>query len=257
MSQIETSLTSKERFYLKIQKFIDWLFFIPVGFATIIWLRILRQHRFLHLKESRELYYRVTANKRPTMICANHLTMFDSIYIHYAFSGVLGYITSFRHFAWNVPAVETFKTTVFLKILTYLGKCIPIDRNGTPEHHKNILDKLKFLLESGESVMIFPEAGRSRTGLVEVENVAYGIGNILKELKDYQVVCVYMRGSTQNKHTPLPAHGDEIYFRAELIEPKTTSTGIRAARDISVQIITKLKEMENEYFALYPDRLPR
>ncbi len=182
------------------------------------------------------------------MICANHLTMFDSIFIQYALNGVWGYLKEFRLFSWNTPAVENFKATIFMSLFTYLGKTIPIDRQGSSDHHKLVLNKVRYLMEHGHICTIFPEGGRSRTGKIEVENVTYGVGNILSEMEDYRVLCIYLRGSRQEKHSPLPPYNDSIYMKMETIEPRSEQSGRRAARDISVQIITRLKEMEDEYF---------
>jgi 1-acyl-sn-glycerol-3-phosphate acyltransferase len=237
---------------LKVQKFIDWLFFPPVGFAVVLFIRLFRANRFLNLNAMRARFKEVTASGRPTLVCSNHLTMFDSIFIHYALNNVFGYLKNFRFFSWNVPAVEKFKTNPFISLFTYLGKCVPIDRFGDSEHHKNVLNKLKYLLLNGEIVTIFPEGGRSRTGRVDIENVTYGTGNILKELKEYQVICIYMRGLHQTEHTALPKRGDDIYFAMEVIEPVSQSRGIRAAKEISTAIILKLKEMEDDFFQKYP-----
>jgi len=250
---MDNLLTRTQILGIKLQQLIDFFTFIPVGIASVFFMRFIRKNTFINIESMRERYRDITKDKKPTLICSNHLTMFDSIYIHFALNNVIGYIKHFRLFSWNVPAVESFKNSFFISLLTFLGKCIPIDRTGSSEHHKLILNKLKYLLLNGETVTMFPEGGRSRTGKLDVENVRYGAGNILQELDSYQVACIYMRGLTQKTYTTLPEKGDQIYFSIETIEPRTEQKGIRGSRDISLQIINKLKEMEDEFFRKYPE----
>jgi len=244
-------LNRSDRFYLTVQKLVDWLFFPLVGISSTVFIRWIRNNRVQNHKALRAQFQEILKNGKPTIICSNHLTMFDSIYIQYAFNNAIGYFFHFGQFSWNVPAVEVFKTTLFMKAFTYLGKCIPIDRQGDAAHHKQVLARLKYLMLNREVVTLFPEGGRSRTGYLDVENITYGVGNILKELSDYQVICVYMRGLNHRGYTPLPPRGDEIYFQAEVIEPRTEQSGIRASKEISVQIMTKLHEMEKRYLQQY------
>lgn len=240
----------KEILLLKLQILVDYLFFPVVGIATVFFFRFIHKSNIRNHKEIRRQFQDITRDRRPILICANHLTMFDSIFIHYALNGVLGYLKEFRLFSWNTPAVENFKSTAFLSIFTYLGKTIPIDRTGSSDHHKLVLNKVRYLLENGEICTIFPEGGRSRTGRVEPANVTYGVGNILSEMENYRVLCIYIRGDKQETHSPLPPYNDRIYMKMEIIEPETEQTGRRAARDISVQIIDKIKSMEDDYFHL-------
>lgn len=241
-------IPSSEAIKLQIQIWIDWLFFPVVGLLTILFFKVIHRSRIYRHEEIRKRYLELTADGKPTILCSNHLTMFDSIFLHYAMGSVFRYFFNFRLFAWNVPAVENFKSTAFLSLLTYLGKTIPIDRQGASEHHKLVLNKIRYLLDRGETCNIFPEGGRSRTGRVDVENVTYGVGNILREMEDYQVICVYMRANRQETYSALPPSGDDLYVEMEAFQPETEFTGRRAARDLSVQIIEKLQQMETRYF---------
>jgi 1-acyl-sn-glycerol-3-phosphate acyltransferase len=130
-------------------------------------------------------------------------------------------------------------------VYTFLGKTIPIDRAGSAEHHRNVLDKLKHLVARGQICTLFPEGGRSRTGTIQIDQVTYGVGQILKDQDNPLVVCVYVRGQSQKHYSYFPARKDRIYVDAELLEPKSEATGLRAARDLSRQVIAKLGEMED------------
>jgi hypothetical protein len=212
-------------------------------------MRAVRGHRIAGLHEARQTYQRAVASGRPTLVCANHLTLYDSAFLHHAFGSTVDYLTNFRLFSWNVPAVENFAKSPLWRLLVYLGKCIPIDRAGDAAHHKAVLDKVTFLVAQGEVCTIFPEGGRSRTGRVEVAQATYGVGRVLAALDRPQVVCAYLRGEKQATYSDMPARGDVLHLTAEVIEPSTSLAGIRGARDLARQVVHKLHEMEERHFA--------
>jgi 1-acyl-sn-glycerol-3-phosphate acyltransferase len=212
-------------------------------------MRGVRANRMAGVEEAREKYRAALANGRPTLVCANHLTMVDSAYLHHGLASLGDYLVDFRKFSWNVPATENFTKSFLLRALVYVGKCIPIDRAGDPAHHKDVLDKLRWLVAHGQPCMLFPEGGRSRTGRVEVDSVTYGVGQILKELDRPQVVCAYLRGERQETWGSLPARGDTMHLSVEVLEPSTSMTGLRAVRDLSRQVIEKLADLEKAHFS--------
>jgi 1-acyl-sn-glycerol-3-phosphate acyltransferase len=251
------TMTQRDIRALQLQTALCRAAFPIVGPAVVIYLRVIRGYRIRHLAEVRRAFRAAVAANRPTVICANHLTMIDSLIMHHVLSSLFAMFTDFRLFSWNVPAIENFKKSRFLSTFTYLGKTIPIDRAGAPAHHRNVLEKLAYLVSRGEICTIFPEGGRSRTGRIDPEQVTYGIGQIVKDFADPLVVCLYVRGKHQTTYSYLPRRGDEIYVDFQLLEPKTEATGLRRARDIARQVIFKLKEMEDRYFAIEGDAAAR
>jgi hypothetical protein len=247
-----SELSAKERALLKVQALLGWAVFPVLGPGSIGYMRIIRGHRVVGLDAARRLYEEALASGRPTLVCANHLTMVDSAFLHHGFGSLAGYWRRFDRFAWNVPAVENFSRSAALRAITYFGKTIPIDRAGDDAHRKKVLDKLNHLVTHGQVVTLFPEGGRSRTGRVDPATVTYGIGQILKDLDHPQVLCAYVRGEKQATFGNLPARGDTIHFYAELLTPTTSERGLRAARDLSRQVIMKLKAMEDAHFASVP-----
>lgn len=238
-----------ERLSMAVQALIGWAAFLLVGPAAVAYMRFVRQNRIEGVEEARRAYRQALATGRPTIVCANHLTMYDSVFLHCAFGSILGYLADFRRFSWNVPAVENFTQSLLLRALTYLGKCVPIDRAGDADHHRSVLDRLTYLVSRGQVCTIFPEGGRSRTGRVEVDRVTYGVGRILSALERPQVVCAYLRGERQGEYSDAPAVGDVLHLRVSVIEPRTELRGLRGARELSRQVILKLKDMEDEHFA--------
>jgi 1-acyl-sn-glycerol-3-phosphate acyltransferase len=243
------TLTTREILALKLQAAVDWVTFPFIGPATVFWLRWMRGYRIDGLADARRTFKRAVALRRPMVICANHLTMIDSLLIHHALCSVVTMFVRFRLFSWNVPAIENFKKSWLLRLYTFLGKTIPIDRAGSAEHHRNVLDKLRYLVSRGQVCTLFPEGGRSRTGTIQIDQVTYGVGQILKEQQAPLVVCVYVRGKSQRNYSYFPARNDTIFVEAQVFEPRTDATGLRGARDLSRQVIAKLKEMEDRRLA--------
>lgn len=247
-SKIDPMLFKKVVRNLKIQKFADHLIFLFLGRLMFLVLRFVRGYKIKNIKEVREKYKKIISIGQPILICPNHLTMIDSLILHLAFGSITWYFFHFNFFSWNLPAIENFKSKLIPRVITYLGKCIPIDRKGTQEHIELVLEQVRYLLRKKEVFLVFPEGGRSRSGRIELENTTYGIGKIIQDVENLKVLCVYMRGDNQLTYSYQPKNGDEFYIDMELITPQSDKKGLRATRDNSLQVMTKLKEMEDLYF---------
>ncbi|AKU95800.1 acyltransferase, putative [Labilithrix luteola] len=243
------ALKWRDRLALEVQSLLGWAAFAIVGPSAVFTMRVARGNRVEGIAEARRVYREALASGRPTLVCANHLTMVDSAFLHHALAPLGDYLRDFHRFSWNVPATEHFTKNLFLRVLVYLAKCVPIDRAGDTEARKAVLDRLAYLVSRGEIVTLFPEGGRSRTGRVDVDNVTYGVGQILSTLDRPQVFCAYLRGDRQDSYSTVPAFGDTLRLRVAILEPTTNETGLRAARDLSRQVIAKLKVMENDLIA--------
>lgn len=232
---------------LIFQRFLGHLVLLPLCWVIILVLFFFRKYRIENLREIRKRYGQINRAKQPLLICANHLTMIDSAILHWALSGTFRYFFQYRTFAWNLPAVENFGSSLFKRVVTYVSKCILIDRQGTKEHSESILKRVAWLLRHREACMIFPEGTRSRTGRIDVENTTYGIGQIISRVPECTVLCIYLRARGQISYSHLPDKGSSFTLDLALIKPTTADTGRRAHRDLSLQVITKLKEMEDNY----------
>ncbi len=243
------SLSQDDRDALELQAKLGHATYGLVGAGSLFYMRLVRRNRIAEIDQTRRIYREALALGRPTIVCANHLTMVDSAFLHHGLASTFDYLKDFRRFSWNVPAVENFTRGRLLRTLVYLGKTIPIDRAGDAAHHKGVIDKIVHVVTHGDVCTIFPEGGRSRTGRIEPANVTYGVGQILKELDRPLVLCAYLRGERQETWGSLPARGDTMHLEVERLEPTTRETGLRAARDLARQVIGKLKAMEDAYFA--------
>jgi 1-acyl-sn-glycerol-3-phosphate acyltransferase len=200
-------------------------------------------------EELRNGYREIRENSHaPLLICANHLTMLDSFVIGWALGGSWWYLTHFSSLPWNTPERVHFASTWWKQLLTYLLKCVPITRGSDRKEVALVLDKVEHLLKSGEVVMVFPEGARSRSGRVEVENAAWGVGRIVSSVPGCRVLCLYLRGDGQHGMTDAPARGEVFRGRTALLEPKSDQRGVRGSLDIARQIVSKLAELEKEHF---------
>jgi hypothetical protein len=126
---------------------------------------------------------------------------------------------------------------------------VSVPRGGDRREVADVLDRLAHLLRSGETVLVFPEGGRSRSGRVDTAATADGVGRLVKDVEGCRVLCVYLRGDAQRTWSNLPAAGDTFTVATRLVEPRTELRGPRASRDLATQIVRQLAEMEKEYFA--------
>ncbi|MBN1689054.1 MAG: 1-acyl-sn-glycerol-3-phosphate acyltransferase [Candidatus Omnitrophica bacterium] len=250
MEDSQLALKFWDKFSLHLQRIIGWLTFPIWGGICILLLRLVGRYRIERIREIRRRFKEIQRVTRgPIIICANHITKIDSALINWGLASVLSYMKSFRFFSWNLPERERYKNNPVLRLVCYLGSCIPVDRGGDRDGVQKALDKLTYLLRKGHAITIFPEGKRSVDGKVDDETFSYSVGRLLKSVRDCKILCVYLRGHKQNKSSGIPKIGDRIYFDMEVIEPESDFSGLRETRDLAAQIIQQLARMEQAYFA--------
>jgi 1-acyl-sn-glycerol-3-phosphate acyltransferase len=222
----------------------------PIAFPLIaLGLRFALGYRIEGLRELRSAYRGIYLQRvGPIMICANHLTMIDSFLIAWALGSPWWYFRHFDSLPWNVPERSIFAGTPVMRAMVYILKCLPIERGGKRSEVTGVLKKIAHVISRREVALIFPEAGRSRTGRVDVESAASGVGRVVRSLPRCQVLCVYLRGERQASYSGRPIRGERFHGALALIEPKTDHSGLRGSRDISQQVAARLADMEQEYF---------
>lgn len=233
----------------RIQRWLVWLaapLWVPI---TEFWVLHGFGYRLGDLASTRRVYRRAREDSdTPLLICANHLTLIDSLLVACALSGSWRFLVDFDSLPWNVPEESNFANTVSNRILVYLAKCIPIRRGGSREDVSDVLKRVTYLLGRGEVALLFPEGGRSRTGRVEVSGAGWGVGRIVSALEGCRVLCIYLRGENQKSWSDWPQRGDRFHISVACIEPKSDARGVRGTRDIANQIVSKLAQLEAEYF---------
>lgn len=248
-------MTKKSRMLLHLQNFIGQIAILIIAplyfFAAKSFF-----YRVGNLKEIRRRCAEEFAQHRGGwIICANHLTMIDSFILSYAIFSLPRHIISFRKLPWNLPEWNNYKDNIILTVLCYLSKCIPINRGGSREKMKEALEKCCYLLESGETIMIFPEGRRSRTGRVDKEGFSYGVGRFIKNVENCKIMCMYLRGDKQDSYSVIPAWGEKFSVTIEIFKPqRVQGSELRVQREYATQIIDRLVKMEDEYLALRRER---
>jgi hypothetical protein len=198
---------------------------------------------------SRAHYARLLADRRPLLVVANHLTMADSAVIGWGLGSAAGHVLRYRGLPWNVPEQSRVESSWLWRTLAYVMKCIPVPRGGGRGAVAGVLERLGHLMRSGEVVLMFPEGGRSRSGRVDPEMLAHGVGRLIKEVEGCRVLCVYLRGDAQESWSNLPARGDTFTIATRLVEPRTDLRGLRASRELASQVLDHLADMERAYWA--------
>ena len=219
---------------------------VPIAFI----MRVLMRYHIKDVAQVRARYRAlVKERKHPLLICPNHLTMMDSAVIAWALGGSWWYVFHYSRMPWNLPEYNNFASQWPTRIGAWITKCIPVIRGGRREDVSRVIKRVQHLLARGETALIFPEAGRSRSGRVEADSVAHAVGRILTSVPGCQPLCVYLRGDRQRTWSTIPARGDSFYIEFEVVEPQSDHSGMRRSRDFSRQIVDRLVGMEEEYFA--------
>ena len=218
--------------------------------ASAFVMSVVMRYRIKDVANLRRRYRElVRESDRPVLICANHLTMVDSALVAWALGGSWWYLFNYRWLPWNLPEYSNFASMWINRAAVWLAKCIPIVRGGRRQEVSGVLKRIKYLLSRGETALIFAEAGRSRTGRVQLDTMAHGMGRIVSSVRGCRALCVYMRGDKQKTWSAVPARGDSFYVDFEVFEPKSDRSGLRRSRDIAAQIGNRLVQMEQKYFA--------
>jgi len=184
----------------------------------------------------------------PVLLCANHLTLVDSAVIAWALGSPGLYLRRFAALPWNVPERRNFASSWLQRVLVYLMKCVPIERGSDRRQVAAVLDRLAYLLSRGEAVLIFPEGGRSRTGRIDVQTQTYGVGRLAAEVPGCKVLCVYLRGASQESWSAMPKRGERFSVRVAPLDAGGGKKGLRASVELSRRILERLAEMEGAYF---------
>ena len=248
-------MDNKSKIFLHLQNILGRITILIIAplyfFITLIF--------FYRVRDLKDIRRRCAAefarHKGGWIICSNHLTMIDSFIVDYALFSLGQYIISYRKLPWNLPEGSNFQSNIFLRVLCYLSKCIPIHRGGSREKMKKNLDKCIYLLRQGDNIMIFPEGRRSRTGRVNKEDFSYGVGRFVKNVKNCKVMCMYLRGDKQDSYSIIPAWGEKFSVQMEVFTPELVEgSDLRVQREYAMQIIDRLAQMEEKYFALRRER---
>jgi 1-acyl-sn-glycerol-3-phosphate acyltransferase len=243
-------MEKRESFLLGLQYCLGRLAVIATGPLLFLVVRLMG-YRIRDLERIRnEVALRQWAHEGPWLVCANHLTMIDSLLISYGMASLGDHIIQFRRVPWNLPERKNFQRSLVVALLCYLGKCLPVNRGGSREELQKLLEKCRVLLERKQNLVIFPEGGRSRTGRVDRENYSYGVGRFLEECGQCRVMLVYLRGDHQQEYGTIPRYKERFTMTVKVFDPgRAAGGGLRLQREYARRIIEGLAGMEEDYFA--------
>ena len=240
----------RERFFLNLQDWLGRLAVVVTGPFLFLFIRLMGW-RIKNLETIRnEVSFRQWAHDGPWLICANHLTMVDSLLLSYGLASLGDHIVQFRRVPWNLPERDNFQRNLLLTVSCYLCKCLPVNRGGSREELQKVLEKCLRLMERGQNIVIFPEGGRSRTGRVDRENYSYGVGRFIDECPLARIMLVYLRGDHQDQYGTMPCFGETFTMHVQALDMRRLDGGgLRRQREYARQVIERLARMEEGWLA--------
>jgi len=243
-------MKGRDCFLLGLQYVLGQIAVVATAPLYFLFVRLMgyRIHDLKHIRnEVRRMYW---AHEGPWIVCPNHLTMIDSLVISYGMASLADHILLFRRVPWNLPERKNFQRNIFLALLCYLAKCLPVDRGGSRGGLQRLLGKCRRVLDWGQGLLIFPEGGRSRTGRVNRENFSYGVGRLVEECSRCRVMLIYLRGNGQQTYGMIPRFGERFTMTAEVFDPgRESGGGLRVQREYARRIVERLAAMEEACFA--------
>ncbi|NNF16977.1 MAG: hypothetical protein HKN70_09530 [Gammaproteobacteria bacterium] len=235
---------------LETQRIVSYfllIVFAPVIYALFYWRYQFSAHE---LSEVRRRYREIRQQHPGAMLlCTNHLTLIDSIVQGAILNSMGGYLMHVSALPWNLPEFKNFNHSFIWRLTCYLGRCIPVTRGASREESQRAQDKMRYVLERGDIISIFPEGKRSRSGRVDDNDYSYASGALLRMVPDATVLCVYLRGMKFGGFADWPNRSERFFVDLEVIKPKSALKGLRETRDLATQIVSQLKTMEDRFFA--------
>ncbi len=214
--------------------------------SALAWcaLRLVGKYRIQNLADIRRRYAEIAAVPGPLLICSNHLTFIDSILILWALGSPSWHWRHFTRSSWNVPAADVFGRSRFWRAIFAMTKCVMIDRTGSLRHRDDVLRVCSHLLLMGETVTIFPEGRRSRSGHFDLERLKPGLGKVVAATGPCRVLCIYLRGDRQPAFSDFPPRGSTFKLGMDIIDldQEVSDLPYRAITRIVGQRIAHLEE---------------
>jgi 1-acyl-sn-glycerol-3-phosphate acyltransferase len=246
---VSSDLAAGSRLALLVQREFGRLL-SPLWITSVVLLmRYVYRVHIRNVEETRRRYREIIRESdQPLLICANHLTLVDSVVVTWALGSAWWYLFHFSKMPWHVPERKNFASSWYNRLFIYLMKCVPVVRGSNRQEVSLVLSRLEYLMSIGEVVFLFPEGTRSRTGRIQATSAAHGVGRIINETPGCRVLCVYMRGDHQETWGEIPVSNESFYVDISLLAPKSDLRGMRRSQDLAQQVLEHLMQMEKRYF---------
>lgn len=244
------TLTLRNRVALRAQRLLSYFSLIVFGPVLLGLYHFYFRFSARELRQIRAKYRTLrAAHPGPLLICSNHLTLIDSIIQTVLLASIWDYLRHPAALPWNLPEATNYYHKWSWRCVCYLGRCIPVQRGASREQAAFAQARMHFVLDRGDAIAIFPEGKRSRDGRVDDRDFSYGVGQLLNQTPDAKVLCVYLRGMRFGGFADFPKAGERFYLGLQMMTPQSTSQGLRRARDLSAQVVARIKAMEDDYFS--------
>ncbi|MBS0327202.1 MAG: 1-acyl-sn-glycerol-3-phosphate acyltransferase [Proteobacteria bacterium] len=246
----DAGLRLRSRLALRIQRLLSYAGLIVSGPVLLAIYHLRFRYSAHGLREVRARYRALrAAHPGPLLICSNHLTLVDSIIQAIVLGSLWTYLRHPAALPWNLPEAKNYYHSWSWRLTCYLGRCIPVERGASRERATFAQARMNYVLERGDAIAIFPEGKRSRDGRVDDRDFSYGVGQLLNQVPGAGVLCIYLRGMRFGGFADFPPAGERFYLQLEMLAPQSASHGLRRARDLSAQVIARIRKMEADYFA--------
>jgi 1-acyl-sn-glycerol-3-phosphate acyltransferase/phosphopantetheinyl transferase (holo-ACP synthase) len=249
------ALTAAEVKALKRQRFLSAFFAPLVYFALGIFLKWYCRYSFRNLKKFRkEVWRQLKGHKGPLIWTANHLTLIDSFLVFWAVY-TFGNLRRTEWIFWSTPEYRNYYQMggrlggPLMRLTLYLCRCIPFLREedaAAEAMRQKAFEKCLWVLKEGGSVFVYPEAGRSRRGWLEVHKPKDFNGKLALEVPHGKFLCVYLRSDNQLFSTAAPPLGDG--FRAYGSVIPAVEPGETTPRVVSQRLFTELAKLQDQWF---------
>jgi len=225
---------------LRLQSYLSWIFVVLIEAPIFLLLMRLFSVRVFHKENLKGL-------KPPFILVSNHLSLIDSWFGVYSVAWP-EFLWKHWLLPWHLPEATNYFRGL-QAVLVWLSRSIPIARGSGARQVAVALEKVVEVLKKGESVYIFPEGTRSRTG--RIGDCTTGIGRIYKKVPHCTILPIYLRG--MENVLPIGVKFPRLFKKIDVVigEPvrlKTEYSGLRANKVIAEQIFKILVNMEKEYF---------
>ena len=82
-----------------------------------------------------------------------------------------------------------------------------------------------------------------------MDKLTYGVGKMITEMGGCRVLCVYLRGDKQDKHSNYPARNSRFHLAMETHDIRVRKAGREGYAEIVTRIGDSIKGMEDRYFS--------
>ena len=237
--------------HLRLQIFVGRICVLPLSIAIISFLRFYMGYCIGDVRPLRREFRRLRTNERdtPLLICSNHITLIDSIILHWSLASSWQHFAFFKDLSWNVPDDANAHKNLLRTCVTWLGKCVYVNRKGNTEHHNHIINILLYILKTlKQPVQMFPEGGRNRYEFIQPDKAHYGVGRIVQKLDNCNILLIYMRSSKQKTYSDYPPKDSHFKFIFETFKPNTQQAGLGGQKKITLDIMQRLRELEKKFY---------